>query len=167
MKTNDKFLIGIVVGVILLIVTAFVIAINRPIVSYQDDSTPEGVINNYLLALQTQDYEKAYSYLHPELENYPTSLDSFIQQVMANSWLFGQYDNQRVSFEDIKAKISNQRANVEVFRTVFSQSGLFSSNQYTDSITFSLRQDSAGQWKIISGSQYWVNCWENGTYNCK
>jgi len=46
MKITDKFLIGSVAGVILLVSVAFAVAFLRPKPTYQSDDTPEGVAHN-------------------------------------------------------------------------------------------------------------------------
>jgi hypothetical protein len=74
MKSTDKFLIGIVVGIVLLVVAAFVITLARPEPTYQVEGTPESVAHNYLLALQKEDYQRAYGYLSPTLKGYPVRL---------------------------------------------------------------------------------------------
>jgi len=77
MKNTDKFLVGIVVGVVVLVATAFAVALLRPKPTYQLEDTPKGVAHNYLLALQQEDYKRAYGYLSPTIEGYPTSAEAF------------------------------------------------------------------------------------------
>ena len=61
---NDKFLIGILVFIGLLVVTALVLfATGRSNQNYVTDDGPEAVVHNYTLALTRGDYERAYSYL--------------------------------------------------------------------------------------------------------
>jgi hypothetical protein len=42
MKSNDRFLIGIVVGVLLLVIISFVVVLRQPLPTYRPDDTPEG-----------------------------------------------------------------------------------------------------------------------------
>ncbi len=88
MKSTDKVLIAIVAGIVLLIVVALVVTLTRPEPIYQAEDTPEGVAHNYLLALQKEEYERAYGYLSPTLEGYPASADRFVEDVEDNSWSF-------------------------------------------------------------------------------
>ncbi|MFC1936280.1 hypothetical protein ACFLYP_01290 [Chloroflexota bacterium] len=61
---QDRFLIGIVIGIVLLMLAAVGLFFMRQSAEgYVADDTPEGVIYNYVYAVQQEDYERAYSYL--------------------------------------------------------------------------------------------------------
>ena len=62
-KHTDKYLIGIVVGSIVLVITSMFMVQSMPEPSYKDGVSPESVAHNYLLALHQDDYVRAYSYL--------------------------------------------------------------------------------------------------------
>src|ERR1700690_3007338 len=69
---QDRFLIGILIGIGVLIVVALAIFFTRQNKqTYVSDSAPEGVVHNYVLALLNKDYGKAYGYL-ADLDNKPT-----------------------------------------------------------------------------------------------
>ncbi len=69
---QDRFLLGILLGIGLLVVAALGVFFARQKDSgYLPDDTPEGVIYDYALALQVGDYERAYSYL-ADMEGKPT-----------------------------------------------------------------------------------------------
>ena len=69
---QDRFLIGILVGIGVLVVLALGLFFTRQDTQeYQTDDTPEGVVHNYVLALYRGDHEKAYGYL-AEGENKPS-----------------------------------------------------------------------------------------------
>ncbi len=69
---QDRFLVGILIGIAILIVAALVLFFTRQDTqTYRPENTPEGVTYNYTLAVVNKDYEKAYSYL-AELENKPS-----------------------------------------------------------------------------------------------
>jgi hypothetical protein len=61
---QDRFL-TIILGVIgvLIVVAIGLFFIRRNTQTYKPDDTPEGVVHNYLLALNQEDYEKAFGYL--------------------------------------------------------------------------------------------------------
>lgn len=68
---NDRFLTGILAAVALLIVLAVsLFLVRRNTEAYISEDTPEGVVHNYVLALQKGNYERAYDYL-AEGENKP------------------------------------------------------------------------------------------------
>src|SRR3990172_7942266 len=88
MKNSDRILFAIVAGVIVLVVVAFVVAFTRPEPAYQSEDSPEGITHNYLLALQQEDYERAYGYLSSELPHYPRDLDKFIADIETQQYRF-------------------------------------------------------------------------------
>jgi len=51
MKSSDRFLIVIIIGIVLLAGGAFALTLTRPEPTYRSEDTPEGVATNYLLAL--------------------------------------------------------------------------------------------------------------------
>jgi hypothetical protein len=160
MKTTDKFLLGLVAGVVLLVGAAFAVVLLRPKPAYRADDTPEGVAHNYLLALQQSDYERAYGYLSPTLRGYPDSLDEFVENVEDNEWQFQQDDSITLSVES--AKITGERATVTVQKKVFYGGGLFDNYEYTDTFKMTLRLDTvSGNWKISDSDDYWAWCWSN------
>ncbi len=69
---QDRFLLGILLFIILLVIAAVALFfIRQDTQAYLPDDTPDGVVHNYALALYDEDYERAYSYL-ADLENKPS-----------------------------------------------------------------------------------------------
>lgn len=61
---RDRFFIGVIAGIVLLILVALVLFFIRQNQSANiDETTPAGVVSSYVLAIQHKDFEKAYSYL--------------------------------------------------------------------------------------------------------
>lgn len=89
--TRDRFLSAILIGIGVLVVAALILFFTRQRqVSYGDDSTPEGALQNYFLAIQKQDYARAYTYLadtpnKPSLLNFEQPFISYQSQAVANS----------------------------------------------------------------------------------
>lgn len=108
MKSSDKVLISVVVGIVVLVVSALVITMNRPEPAYVADDSPEGVVHNYLLALQKEEYSRAYGYLSPTVYNYPLSTYIFQLTVQDNSYRFRTDINVEVSIDDVT--ISGRKA---------------------------------------------------------
>jgi hypothetical protein len=92
---EDKFLFGIVAGIIALIVLALVVFFARQnqAVTYLEDSTPESITHDYILAVYEGDYKKAYEFL-ADGENKPV-LGKF------------KYDlsSQKISFDQTSIQI--------------------------------------------------------------
>jgi len=69
---QDRFLMGILIFIGLLVSAALVLFfIRQDTQVYGAEDTPEGVIRNYTLALQKQDFQRAYDYL-ADKDNRPT-----------------------------------------------------------------------------------------------
>ena len=61
---QDRFLLGILAGIGVLVVLAVgLFFLRRGTLEYGPDSTPDGVVRNYIVALKKNDYERAFSYM--------------------------------------------------------------------------------------------------------
>jgi hypothetical protein len=70
---RDRFLIGILVGIAILVVISLVVFFNRQdSQGYIAETTPDGVVHNFFYAYQLGDFERAYSYLAVDKEGYPS-----------------------------------------------------------------------------------------------
>jgi hypothetical protein len=156
MKSNDKLLFGIVGGMIMLIVAAFLVTLNRPEPTYREEDTPEGVAHNYLLALQKEDYGRAYGYLSPTLKGRPRSQKAFLQHIQRYSWNFRLETSTTLTVES--SKIIGKEATVTVRETQFRGGGLFDSGQSTNTFDMKLRLNK-DEWKIVGSTYYFANCW--------
>lgn len=158
MKGSDRFLIGIIAGIGLLIIVSFVVVLTRPEPEYLNDDSPEAVVHNYLLALRLDDHERAHGYLSPSLKGYPANVEAFAEDV-DDSYAFRFVDDNDVTIDTQSADIRGDTATVEVLETSFSDGDLFSSGNYERRFDMKLRQEN-GQWKLVDGDRYWTSCWE-------
>lgn len=157
MKSPDKFLIGILVGVVVLLVTVFGVILTRPADEYQAEDTPEGVAHNYLLALQNEDYQRAYSYLSPKLRGYPSSYIDFKRNVEQKRWLFR--NGSSVSLAILSSELmGDSQADVDVRETRFYSGDFFNSSQSTREFEIYLALEN-DQWKIKDSDSYFAPCW--------
>lgn len=68
---QDRFLIGILAGIGVLVVLSLAIYfVRRGGLEYGPEDSPAGVVQNFVVALQRRDYDRAYSYL-AGIENKP------------------------------------------------------------------------------------------------
>jgi hypothetical protein len=80
---QDRFLMGILIGIGVLIAIALALFFTRQSnVDYVDDAAPEGVVNNFVLALYQKDYQKAYGYLQDA--EYKPDYEKFRQSFAIN-----------------------------------------------------------------------------------
>jgi hypothetical protein len=76
---QDKFLLAIVIGISIIGLLVVVLTLARRNNAYRTDETPEAIVQNYILALQKKDYERAYALLadqpgKPNLEAFRSDL---------------------------------------------------------------------------------------------
>jgi hypothetical protein len=164
MKSSSKFLIGIVIGAVLLILTSIIIVLVKPEPTYQPDDTPGGVVHNYLLALQKEDYERAYSYLSKTLPGYPANLSEFTQSIENSSWYFRTGRDVTLAIDN--EKIMGTQAVVTVRETLFYNRGLLESSTSIDTFEVDLEKV-RDQWRIVDSPYYFMRCWKNkdGCFN--
>ncbi len=73
---QDRFLLGILIGIGVLILAALIVFFSRQNQqTYNPEGTPDGAVHNYILAVLNGNYQKAYGYL-ADLDNKP-SYDTF------------------------------------------------------------------------------------------
>jgi hypothetical protein len=148
---RDRFLTGILIGIGVLVVLALILFFIRQGSSqYVDESTPAGVLQNYFLALQKQDYQRAYNYLADT--NAKPTLEYFRGQ-------FQSYQGQNVA--DTTAEISDATVDAQIetatVQVVLMQGnpGLFGSVYRNQQTAFLIRQN--GVWKISNAPfPFWV-----------
>ena len=148
---QDRFLMGILIFIGVLVAAALALFfIRNDSQSYGAEDTPEGVIRNYALALQNQDYPRAYGYL-ADKDGKPT-YDAF-HRVFLN----GQFNPSTALQVGSVQYINSNEASVSV-TVLYAGSGPFSgSSSSTD--TASLVQQ-GGAWKLIYlPYNYWSYDW--------
>ncbi|OGO17301.1 MAG: hypothetical protein A2Z14_17345 [Chloroflexi bacterium RBG_16_48_8] len=160
MRSSDKFLIAIVAGVILLIGIAFTVVLLQPEPTYQSEDTPEGVAHNYLLALQKEDYDRAYTYLSETLPGYPKDLSEFTQSIERYSWNFQTRADTTLTIDSVE--LNGSHATVTVRENRFHERGLFESSQGISIFGMHLLLDQ-GKWVITDSDDYFVWCWGSET----
>ena len=118
MKQNsNKLLIAIVVGIVVIVIVAFLIVLRRPDPEYQADDTPAGVTHNYLLAIQQGDHQRAFEYLSPTLEH-PADAQAFLSSIEESPWEFQLQQDVSLAIESTTMPAENS-ANVTVRQTTF------------------------------------------------
>lgn len=154
---QDRFLLGILIGIAILVLLALLVFFLRPDgLEYGPDDTPEGVTRNFIVAVQLQDYQKAYGYL-AEDDDKP-SLDQFIEPFQLN------YINPADSgVEIIDANISGNRASVQVSIIYNARDPFAGSYRNSDQAALVLQ---SGQWKIRQMPYpFWYYDWYQEPYD--
>lgn len=96
MIKHDRFLLVVVLVIAALVIAALTLFfIRRGDQQYGPEDTPEGVVRNYVLALQKGDYERSYAYLsdddtRPGFEEYQNDLLVLNRELAAISIQLGE-----------------------------------------------------------------------------
>jgi len=150
---QDRFLTGILIGIAILVIAALAIFfLRRDRQTYVSDTTPEGVVHNYVLAILNKDYQKAYGYLADQ-EHKPT-YDEF-----RSSFLRGMINPGNSAVDVGASEIDGDTASVEV-DVIYTPSDPFSSGYRDAQHALLVNQD--GNWKITSMPTY--NFWDYNWY---
>ncbi len=143
---QDRFLFGILIGIVVLAVVAVGLFLTRQdSQGYLSDDTPEGVVHNFVFALQEEDYARAYGYLADQ-PNKPTAVE------FQSALVSGYYRSRDAGLQILESRIvdnesSQQSAVVEV--TVVEYNGGPFNELYRRNETVLLVLQ-AGEWKIQS-----------------
>jgi hypothetical protein len=149
---QDRFLTGILIGIAVLVVVALVLFFARKDnETYTDDSTPKGVVQNYIVAVNKHDYDKAYGYL-AEKQYKPTS-ETFHQAYITRMIM-----PENTAVELGEAQLSGNTAVVPVY-LINNPSDPFSSEYRSTDQALLVNQN--GEWKI---TQMPYNFWSYDWY---
>lgn len=136
---QDRFLLGILIFIGVLVVVALLIYFIRDASqTYQPDDTPEHILQNFVIALQTGDYTKAYNYL-AEGEAKPT-LSEFRQE-----FLMRQSEIRSLALQILETN-QNQDETIITIGILHSELSPFGSGWRETAGVRLLRQN--GEWKI-------------------
>ena len=150
---QDRFLLGILVGIAVLIVAALAVFFTRnQQLSYRVEQAPEDVVHNYVLALMNRDFEKAYTYL-ADLDQKPS------YEVFRQAFAVGRLTPDQSGIKVGESDITGDSASVEV-TMVYTPGDPFSSGSENIGSAQLLRQQ--GAWKISSMPAY--NLWDFSWY---
>ena len=151
---QDRFLIGILAGIgILVLLSLGLFFLRRADLAYGPEDTPEGVVRNYVIALQKQEMERAYRYL-AEGENKPNqavfnqALEQYQLREISTASL--QVDNSVIDGETATVYLVIVRGQNEPFGTGFREQ------------QNALLELQNGAWKIkMMPYPYWGFDWYN------
>ncbi len=157
-RSSDRFLLGIVLGMVVLVAMAFAVVLMRPQPTYQPDGTPEGAVHNYLLALRLEEDARAYRYLSPSLAGYPESTEAFAADVRNEIRDLGS-DRRAVALSVVETRVIGAQAWVIVRETWSSSDGLFARSTLSSTFDVRLEQADPATWLIVESDRYWAPCW--------
>ena len=153
MKSSNRFLLGFgIVITILVIITVTLVMTNQSIAPLLSEDTPEGTVQRFLLAVQEQDYQKAYTYLHIEENGKKLTYDEWVQSVTPGFQTFSTSWKATLG----ETIVSGDTATVEVLIDIFQPGGPFENPMRTQVESFQLRKID-DSWSIITRPWlYWI-----------
>jgi hypothetical protein len=147
---RDRFLIGILVGIVVLIVVSLAaFLIQRDSQNYVAETTPDGVIHNFFYAYLGGDYERAYSYL-ADSEGKPSLAEFRAKLSQEGIRSFG--DGVKIQDYDILQNEGGSREAVVDLMVIHAGSGPFDPGYNTYTTAILVEQN--GEWKIKE-MPYW------------
>lgn len=154
---QDRFLIGILVFIGVLVAAALVLYFVRPsTITYQPEDTPGGIVYNFTLAVQNKDVELAYGYLAEQ--EYKPSKTAFRQAIL-NGYLYTE--GYALQVEETEY-LDEDEAWVYV-SVHYLSSGPFDSGWTSQDHASLVRQN--GKWKLnYMPSPYWSYDWYQPIY---
>ncbi len=159
-QRQDWFLISIIGGIVVLVVTALVLVLSNPnSKEFLPDDLPENIAQNYFLALEQGDYKRAYRYLSPSLASYPEDIDRFSEDIY-DIWNCQPDELERSTFIAQSSNISGNRATIEMQQSRFYESRSIFNNggSYVNDFRVLLAKEADG-WRIIDSDVCWSYEW--------
>lgn len=149
---QDRFLMGILIGILVLVVVALTLFfMRRGSQTYRTDTAPDAVVYNYVLAVNERDYQKAYTYL-AEGGSKPAYED------FRRSFFNGMVNPNSAGVNVGRAEVNGDEATVEL-ELIYPSGDPFSSTYTNTDRALLVRQD--GEWKISSMP---YNFWDYNWY---
>jgi hypothetical protein len=147
---QDRFLLAILGGISVLVIAALILFFARQgILEYGSDNTPESVIRNYILALENEDFSRAYNYLSEEER---PEYEGFLQVFIGTD-----PTRQRTSVRIGEAHPAGDRTLVDL--TLIHQSSAPFQDAYYEETTASLVKE-GDRWVIVQMPYpYWNWDW--------
>lgn len=146
MKSSNRFLLGFGIALVILVVLTVVLVLtNHGNVEMFPENTPQGTVQRFLLAIQEQDFQKAYSYLQIEEKGIKITYDEWLQSVSP------RFQTTSVSWKATlgETTVSGNTATVEVIIDIFQPGGPFESPVRTQTDIYQLSRVN-NQWLITT-----------------
>ena len=156
--TQDRFLLAILIAIgVLVAVAVGLFFIREDKQDYGLEDTPQGVLRNYIIALEKDDYQRAYGYLQ-DADGKP-DFDHFRQ-----AFLTRQLDLSSTALQIGESRRSGEVVFVPV--VVIHGSNEPFENPYRESTNAVLVKEDNGNWKIANlPYPYWRWNWFNSGEN--
>ena len=143
----------------LLLIASVIVAILQEEEDFEPGS-PEAAAQDYIRALEEEDFEAAYLTLSPELRERCTIEDMFVGR-NSSRW---ELEEKRITLES--ARTLNETTYVTVRVSELSGGGLFGPSEYSFEVGFALRQFD-GNWKFYQNPWPSFDCTQGASESPK
>ena len=155
---QDKFLTGILIGIGVLVISAVILFfVRQSTLDYKSEDTPDKVVHNFILAIEREEYEKAYGYMLED-EGKPTFVE--FRQRFSNGLAYQSDVGVKILETDIFDNDEGlQEAIVELSISYTNSDPFRSGYDSQNTATLSFVDD---EWKIsMMPYEYWSWDWYN------
>jgi hypothetical protein len=158
---RDRFLLFILAGIVLLVALALVLFFSRQgALAYGPEDTPQGIVQNYMVAITLKDYDHAFRYVAgPPSTTDPNQTPGLPDATHFRQFFVNEAGSQMVNtgLQIGAATVSGDTATVQV--TILHTSGSLFNSVGRESQQFQLTLQ-GGAWKIIQGPYpFWNYSW--------
>ncbi len=149
MKSSSRLLLafGAAIGVLATVAVVLVLTLPGAGVSLLPEDTPEGTVQGYLLALEDEDYLKAYSYLSSSVRE-ERPYERWSRPFVGG----GERPGWKATLG--KSEVRGNEATVDVVIDVFRPRGPFEDPVRTSYVTFFLKKE-GDFWRITTPDNLW------------
>jgi len=151
MKTSSRFLLGFGIIIVAIVAVAVILAVagGNEQVKLLPETSPEGTVQRFLMAVKDQDYLKAYSFLAPQPEQVKgDTYEIWIRSVQSPR------DTSSWKASILKSTVRDTNATVEVAVDVLRPDGPLANPVNTNRVTFMLQKQD-GRWLISQPADIW------------
>jgi hypothetical protein len=151
MKTSNRFLLGFGIIILAIVGIAVILAVTggNEQVKLLPETSPEGTVQRFLLAVKDHDYQKAYGFLAPQPE--PVKGDTYENWVRS---VQNPRDTSSWKASILKSTVRDNDATVEVAVDIIRPEGPLMNPVNTNQVTFML-QKQEGRWLISQPADIW------------
>jgi hypothetical protein len=151
MKTSSRFLLvfGIIIVAIVGIAVILAVTGGNEQVKLLPETSPEGTVQRFLMAVKDHDYQKAYGFLAPQPE--PVKGDTYENWVRS---VQNPRDTSSWKASILKSTVRDNDATVEVAVDIIRPEGPLMNPVNTNQVTFMLQKQD-GKWLISQPADIW------------
>jgi hypothetical protein len=151
MKTSSRFLLGFGIIILAIVAVAVILAVTggNEQVKLLPETSPEGTVQRFLMAVKDHDFQKAYSLLAPQPEQVKgDTYENWVRSVQSPR------DTSSWKASILKSTVRDNDATVEVAVDIIRPGGPLVNPVTTNQVTFMLQKQD-GKWLISQPADIW------------